>query len=82
MNGIHDMGGMHGMGPIRREEDEPVFHEPWESRVFALRRATGFLGKWNHVYSVRFPARELWGENSRAEESVYIDLWEDYLEPE
>ena len=40
MNGIHDMGGMHGMGPIRHEEDEPVFHEPWEGRVFALNVVT------------------------------------------
>ena len=47
MNGIHDMGGMHGMGPIRREQDEPVFHERWESRVFALNRAVGAWGKWN-----------------------------------
>ena len=30
MNGVHDMGGMHGMGPIQCERDEPVFHEPWE----------------------------------------------------
>ncbi len=218
MNGIHDMGGMHGMGPIRREENEPVFHERWEARVFALRRAAGALGKWNidasrqqteripaadylrmsyyekwltstlalltasgvltpaeiqsgepapgsakgvaplkaedvparvakgskasrdasveprfessqrvrtrsinptthtrlpryargkvgtidrdhgifvfpdtnalfqgenpqHVYSVRFAARELWGSAARPEDSVYIDLWEDYLEP-
>lgn len=36
MNGIHDMGGMHGMGPIDREADEPYFHENWESRVFGL----------------------------------------------
>ena len=27
MNGVHDMGGMHGMGPIEIEKDEPVFHE-------------------------------------------------------
>ena len=47
MNGVHDMGGMHGMGPIRREQDEPVFHERWESRVFALNRAVGAWGKWN-----------------------------------
>ena len=47
MNGVHDMGGMHGMGPIAPEADEPVFHEPWEARVFALYRATGALGKWN-----------------------------------
>ena len=38
MNGVHDMGGMHGMGPIRHEQNEPVFHEPWEGRVYAITR--------------------------------------------
>lgn len=47
MNGIHDMGDMHGMGPIQVEKDEPVFHEPWEGRLFALRRAMGAWRKWN-----------------------------------
>ncbi len=47
MNGVHDMGGMHGMGPIEHEKNEPVFHAPWESRVFALNRALGAWGKWN-----------------------------------
>ena len=47
MNGVHDMGGMHGMGPVVPEADEPVFHERWEGRVFALNRATAALGKWN-----------------------------------
>jgi nitrile hydratase subunit beta len=47
MNGIHDMGGMHGMGRVVYEEKEPVFHEPWEGRVFAITRATGAWGKWN-----------------------------------
>ena len=36
MNGVHDMGGMHGLGPIAPETDEPVFHHPWEGRVHAL----------------------------------------------
>ena len=36
MNGVHDLGGMHGFGPVEREADEPLFHEEWESRVFAL----------------------------------------------
>ena len=218
MNGVHDMGGLHGMGPVTPEADEPVFHEPWEGRVLALNRATSALGKWNidasrhsierirpadylrmsyyekwlvglvtrleesglvtpaelqsgrpapgvskttppltaggvtatiaergwferpvnapprfavgkrvrakkinptghtrlpryargnvgvvdrihgahvfpdrnahfhgespqHLYSVRFAARELWGEAAAARDSVYIDLWEDYLEP-
>lgn len=47
MNGVHDMGGMEGLGPIEPEENEPVFHEPWEGRVLALNMAAGALGKWN-----------------------------------
>jgi nitrile hydratase subunit beta len=47
MNGVHDMGGMHGMGPIAPEPNEPVFHERWEGRVYALNRAVGALGQWN-----------------------------------
>ena len=47
MNGIHDMGGMHGMGFIQPEHDEPVFHHRWEARVFALVRAMGAFGRWN-----------------------------------
>ncbi len=39
MNGIHDLGGMDGMGPVEREEDEPIFHEVWEKRVFAMQFA-------------------------------------------
>jgi len=47
MNGVHDMGGMHGMGPIQYEKDEPVFHEPWEGRAYALTRAMAAWRKWN-----------------------------------
>jgi nitrile hydratase len=47
MNGVHDMGGMHGMGPVVIESGEPVFHSHWESRAFALTLACGFLGRWN-----------------------------------
>jgi nitrile hydratase subunit beta len=47
MNGIHDMGGMHGMGPIHHENNEPVFHAPWESRVFAMYIALSAWHKWN-----------------------------------
>jgi nitrile hydratase subunit beta len=41
------MGGMHGMGPIDAEPNEPVFHHEWEKRVLALALATGFLRRWN-----------------------------------
>jgi nitrile hydratase subunit beta len=218
MNGVHDMGGMHGMGPIEREKNEPVFHERWEARAYGVSMAMGCFGKWTldglrheielippadylrlsyyekwiaalieimvktgmvtraevesgkaergsarikpaltadgvhpmvangvsgkrevqapprfhtggrvrarnmqplghtrlpryargklgtiervhgafvfpdtnahalgenpqHVYSVRFAARELWGQQAPARDSVYVDLWEDYLEP-
>ena len=47
MNGVHDMGGMHGFGPVVAEADEPVFHAEWERRAFALTLAAGFLGEWN-----------------------------------
>jgi nitrile hydratase len=47
MNGVHDMGGMHGMGPVPYERDEPVFHEPWEARVFALNIGMRAWRRWN-----------------------------------
>jgi nitrile hydratase len=217
MNGIHDLGGMQGFGPIVPEKNESVFHAPWEGRLVAMRRAIAAAGKlppvlrpvieslpaedylrmsyyekWyaavveslvagglvtreeitsskpakgaaksvpmlkpteaamlpfrlpqvilktaatpryaigqrvrtrkmnpightrlpryargctgvverdrgvqafpdtnvygrgenpQHVYSVRFAARELWGEEASARDAVYLDLWEDYLEP-
>ncbi|MGH2360063.1 MAG: nitrile hydratase subunit beta [bacterium] len=204
MNGVHDMGGMHGFGPIRR--DDAPFHAPWELRVRAMmsalirarvfnidefRRAVesippakylayGYFERWltaiqmlldekgaltsaetdctptrvptimqaparpakpaadagvarfrpddrvrarnehfkghtrlpryargkqgvihrvrgvyafadtnahglgphpQPVYSVRFAAMDLWGQAAAASDSVYIDLWESYLEP-
>jgi nitrile hydratase subunit beta len=39
MDGAHDLGGMHGFGPVPIEVDEPLFHEPWEGRVWAMMRA-------------------------------------------
>jgi nitrile hydratase subunit beta len=45
MNGIHDMGGMQGMGPIEYEQNEPVFHAAWEGRVLAMSRVMFATGK-------------------------------------
>lgn len=47
MNGIHDLGGMHGFGPVAPEANEPVFHADWERRAFAVTLAAGALGRWN-----------------------------------
>jgi len=47
VNGVHDMGGMEGFGPVRPEKNEPVFHASWEGRVLAMQRAMGYVGLWN-----------------------------------
>jgi len=47
MNGAHDMGGMHGFGPVEPEPNEPVFHVDWEKRAFALTLAMAMPGEWN-----------------------------------
>jgi len=53
MNGIHDLGGMHGFGRVRIEEDEPVFHAEWEKIIFALGMARiGWVhnqDEWRHA---------------------------------
>lgn len=72
MNGIHDLGGMHGFGPIVREKDEPVFHAEWEGRTFGLLIATLALGRYNidefrHAIERMDPANYL--------ESSYYEHW-------
>lgn len=47
MNGIHDMGGLHGFGSVDVEPDEPVFHSRWESRVFCMTQVLDMTGIWN-----------------------------------
>ncbi len=59
MNGIHDMGGLDGMGPVVREDKEPVFHKPWEGRVYGLRRSIGRWGRGRNWGSFRFALESL-----------------------
>jgi nitrile hydratase subunit beta len=44
MDGVHDLGGVAGFGPVEVEADEPVFHEDWERRVFRLNSAAILAG--------------------------------------
>src|SRR4051812_12248840 len=47
MNGVHDLGGTDGLGPVVREQDEPVWHADWEKVCFALfptNAVKGFFG--------------------------------------
>lgn len=44
MDGIHDLGGKWGYGPVVREPDEPVFHDRWEAVIFTLTRTARSAG--------------------------------------
>lgn len=63
MNGIHDMGGMTCFGPVRREDDEPVFHADWERHVFALSNAAlayvGPVDRFRHAIERMDPVEYL-----------------------
>ncbi|HEX8107696.1 MAG TPA: SH3-like domain-containing protein, partial [Kofleriaceae bacterium] len=48
--------------------------------IFPDTHAAGQGTKPQHVYSVRFTARELWGPDASARDTVHVDLWDDYLE--
>ena len=58
MDGVHDMGGMDGFGKVEVEQNEPVFHAPWEGRVLAMQRAMGYAGAW-HIDHSRFAQEQL-----------------------
>jgi len=47
MNGVHDMGGQHGMGLVQYEKNEPVFHARWEGRVYAMTRSMRAFRRWS-----------------------------------
>jgi nitrile hydratase subunit beta len=72
MNGIHDLGGRHGLGPINPEPNEPVFHASWEGRAFGLFAATfvfaGYtVDEFRHAIENMDPAHYL--------ESSYYEHW-------
>ena len=77
MDGIHDMGGMHGFGRVEREENEPVFHADWERRVFALafcaQSAIGFNTDEFRYAIERIPPADYLG-------SSYYERWLAMLE--
>jgi nitrile hydratase subunit beta len=58
-----------------------VVARDWGVFVFPDTNAHHAGTKPQHCYSVSFDARELWGKSANSRERVYIDLWEDYLEP-
>jgi nitrile hydratase len=72
VNGAQDLGGMMGFGPVDPEQNEPLFHAPWERRVLGYTVALGAAGKWNidmsrHARESLAPAEYL--------SSSYYEIW-------
>ncbi len=77
MNGVHDLGGMHGLGRVDVEANEPVFHNPWEKAIFGSMIATMGQGLYNldefrHGIEVMNPANYL--------TSSYYEHWLETME--
>ena len=36
VDGVHDLGGLDGFGPVEYETSEPLFAEDWERRAFRV----------------------------------------------
>ena len=77
MNGVHDLGGMHGLGRVDVEANEPVFHNPWEKATFGMMLATMGQGLYNldefrHSIETMNPANYL--------TSSYYEHWLETME--
>lgn len=64
MDGVHDLGGLDGFGPVEREESEPLFDQDWERRVFRLMLGSlgalgGPGGRFRHSIERMEPAHYL-----------------------
>ncbi|KAB1190443.1 nitrile hydratase subunit beta [Haloferax sp. MBLA0076] len=46
MDGIHDMGGMHGFGAVPTSDDVQ-FHAQWERETYAMMKLLGMQGQFN-----------------------------------
>src|SRR5918994_314652 len=85
MDGVHDLGGMHGFGAIPIEEDEPLYHEPWEGRAAAITRhlmsnTTVDHFRWTiermppaEYLASRYNQRWLWAAEQMAAEQGLLD---------
>ena len=85
MDGVHDMGGMHGFGPVPVEANEPLYHDAWEGRVAAIARllmGNTTVDHFRHTIEQMPPAeylasryygRWLWAAERMAEEQGLLD---------
>ena len=47
MDGIHDLGGREGFGPVEVSSEYDGFHADWEARMFGIVRTMGRPHDWN-----------------------------------
>ena len=80
VNGIHDLGGMHGFGRVDPEPDEPVFHEAWEGRVFGLFFASMKLGLFQGPGGMRYALETM--DPADYLDHSYFERWHQVLEAE
>ena len=76
---IHPRG--HTRLPRYARGKRGVIHRLHGVHVFPDSNAHGLGEQPQPLYSVRFEARELWGDTAEPNQWVHIDLWESYLEP-
>ena len=46
MDGVHDLGGREGFGPIVDKADDKPFHADWEMRAFGMKQASAAAKSW------------------------------------
>jgi nitrile hydratase len=82
VDGIADMGGMQGWGPVKRPGAEPVFNQRWEGRAFALgllsMRTSGTnLDSFRHALNRQDPMNYIadgyYGRWCHAAETLLVD---------
>lgn len=71
MDGIHDMGGMHGFGPVPTSDDVQ-FHARWERETYAMMKLLGMQGQFN-THQMRATVERM-GPRAYLE-STYFERW-------
>jgi len=72
MDGVHDIGGREGFGPIVDKADDKPFHADWEMRAFGMKQASASATSWT-IDWFRY-CRELTGPVDYLTRP-YFDLW-------
>ena len=58
MNGVHDLGGTDGLGPVVVEENEPVWHSEWEKHAFCM-FPFPFRAGWFNIDQFRYGIEQM-----------------------